>query len=216
MNEAERLAVVRDLGWTLCVRITTEVPRTDPTPAVRDHDARILVRWSADSDVDPDTLAEMTHLGAENYLPEVASGWGPREIDVGWASLATIDLAVEDCWAQLAQRQDLRLVGRALLGERLDLRELRAAYPGRHRWALVASMLQIDPHWRGAEYGLVALDLAVRELGRRADVAALFPMAPGVQDLTERDVASIGLFRYWARAGFEEFNGVMARSLADD
>ena len=44
-------------------------------------------------------------------------------------------------------------------------------------------------------------------------MAALFPMKPGVQDLAERDAASLALFRYWSQIGFEEFNGIMAMAL---
>lgn len=198
--------VVHGLAPTLLVRLTIDVPRADSHPAIRDHSAKVLVRWSPDIELDLPTLSEMAGIKAENHSEEV-------EIQVGWGRLATVDLTVADCWEQLSQRADLRLVGHALMGERFDMAELRASYPLLHQRVLIADYLEIDPHWRGAAYGLVALDLAVNELGKGSDVAALFPMRPGVQDLAERDAASLALFRYWRQIGFEEFNGIMAKGL---
>lgn len=201
-----RLAVVHGLAPSLLVRLTIEVPRADRHPAIRDHAAQVFVTWSPDSDLDPAAVSQMAGIKAENHSE-------PVRIEVGRGRLATVDLTAEDCWPALSARPSLRLVGHALLGERLDLRELRAAYPLLHQRVLIADHLEIDEQWRGAGYGLVALDLAVNELGKGSDVAALFPMEPGVQDLAQRDAASLALFRYWSQIGFEEFNGIMAKGL---
>lgn len=208
MDDRSRLLVVHGLAPTLLVRLTIDVPRADSHPAIRDHRATVLVRWSPDMQVDLVTLSEMAGINGENHLPG-----HDVEIEVGRGRLATVDFTVADCWEQLSQRPDLRLVGHALMGEKFDMAELRAAYPLLHQRALIADYLEIDPTWRGAAYGLVALDLAVNELGKGSDVAALFPMRPGVQDLAERDAASLALFRYWRQIGFEEFNGIMAKGL---
>jgi hypothetical protein len=56
---------------------------------------------------------------------------------------------------------------------------------------------------------LLAAELALRELGRCVDVAALYPMRPGLEDLDERAAANRALSQYWARLGFVDFNGIM-------
>ncbi len=205
--------VVHGLAPTLLVRLTIDVPRADRHPAIRDHSAEVLVCWDPDQEFDLPILSEMAGIKAENHLPVIGEQAETVEIQVGWGRLATVDLTAPDCWEALSQRPDLRLVGQALMGEKFDMAELQASYPLLHHRVLIADYLEIDPLWRGAGYGLVALDLAVNELGKGSDVAALFPMKPGVQDLAERDAASLALFRYWSQIGFEEFNGIMAKGL---
>lgn len=206
MDERARLAVVHALAPSLWVRLTIDVPRADRHPPLRDHSAQVFVTWSPDSDLDLAAVSQMGGIKAENHSEPVA-------IQVGRGRLATVDLTVPDWWDAVSARPDLRIVGRAVLGEKFDMAELRAAYPLLHQRVLIADYLEIESQWRGANYGLVALDLAVNELGKGSDVAVLFPMEPGVQDVAERDAASLALFRYWSLIGFEEFNGIMAKGL---
>jgi hypothetical protein len=213
IDESARVSVVRALAATLAVRLVTEVDRQSVNRAVHDYQATVLVRWSPDQEADLDALSAMAGIDAAAHLPEVGSRPEPLEFVVGRGTFATVDLAAPSCWEELSSRPDLRILGSALLGEDLDQSELRVAYPILHDRAVIAEHLEIDELWRGGDYGCTALELALAELGRDADVAALFPMAPGVQNLAARDAASIRLSRLWARAGFEEFNGVMARGL---
>ena len=77
------------------------------------------------------------------------------------------------------------------------------------------NLVEIFEPWRGAELGLCATDLVIDELHTRADLAALYPMPPGLTDVDEREPAHQGLCTYWARIGFEEYDEIMVRVLSD-
>ena len=104
-------------------------------------------------------------------------------------------------------------VGKALYGESLQQKELRASYDISHGHVVIVAHMEIDPDWRGASNGLLATELVLGELGRAADAAALFPMKPGLDDFAERDASARALADYWGRIGFAEFNGIMAMPL---
>ncbi|HQR80131.1 MAG TPA: hypothetical protein PLT68_07920 [Actinomycetota bacterium] len=217
MDEAEqiRLSVVRTMRRTLFVTLQTEVVQGDP--AVRDYRARVQVEWSPDNgpDVDPAGLSELAHVDVEGFLPEVGSLLPETlVIPVGEGNLVLAELNSAQCWEELAERSlDLGLVGEALLGEGFDLALLRSTVELVHGRALIANYMEILPEWRGAEYGLLSLELAIRELGRCADVAAMYPMRPGLADLEQRAAANRALSAYWGRMGFVDFNGIMIRPL---
>ena len=123
----------------------------------------------------------------------------------------TADLRSESCWDGLsALGLDVALVGEALLGEHFELAELTAEMELVHGRAVIVNSMEISPDWRGAEYGLLATELALRELGRCADVAALYPMQPDLADLDERAAAESRPVAVWGPVGFVDFNGIMA------
>jgi len=192
----------------------------EQTPApVQAYRADIAVRWSPDDglDVDLAELSERTGIDVRNYVPEVANVMPDGLVaPVGKGRFATVDLSAPDCWESLSQKgHDLAMIGEALLGEGFDQAELRAAFPVVHQRAVIVEHVEVDPEWQGAGYGLVATELVLRELGRCADLAALYPMRPGLADLDERHAASERLAGYWARLGFAGFNGIMAKLLAE-
>ncbi|MGB2737359.1 MAG: hypothetical protein WBC27_04880 [Candidatus Nanopelagicales bacterium] len=215
-----RLSVVRALRSTLFITLRTDVVQPtarSATQAVHDYTGIVKVEWSPErgQDVDLTALSAMTNLDVEGFVPEVDSLL-PKTlvIPVGRGEFVTADLQAPDCWEELDSRgHDLGLVGRALLGEGFDLAELRAAFELVHMRAVIVNSMEIDPEWRGAKLGLLATELAIRELGKGADVAALFPMKPGLADLAERAAANRALSGFWGHLGFVEFNGIMVRDL---
>ena len=219
-SEASKQAVVEALATTLLVTLSTDLTRTPPHRAVRDFTAKVAVCWSPDEgpDVDLAVLSELAHFDAEGYLPEVGGLLAKTlRIPVGRGDFVTADLAAPTCWDELASiGPDVRVIGDALLGEAFDLDELQADYDLEHQRALIVNHVEIDPTWRGAGYGLLATELVVDALGVEADVAALFPMQPGLSDLQERSAARQALSKYWARIGFVDFNGIMVRDLTGD
>ncbi len=204
--------MVTELRSTLHVRLRTSL--VQPVTAVQVHDAKVRVSRSPDHgpDVDLAVLSELTGVDTENYLPEL-SGPIPEllTVTVGRGEFAVVDLSAPGYHEELASLDPgFGLVGRALQGENLDQSELRAHYPIAAQRAVIVANMQIDPQWRGAAYGLLATELVLDELGRCADVAALFPMKPGLEDLAARAAAARALADYWGQIGFAEFNGIMA------
>lgn len=216
IEEQDRSAVVGALADTLFVTLRTDLRQTGPS-AVQEYAASIQVQWSPDEgpDVDLEVLSELTDVDTEGYLPELDKQLPDvLAVPVGRGRFVVADLAVPSCWQELVGRSlDLGLVGEALLGETFDLSELRASYDVIHERALILDSVEIDPRWRGAGYGLRAAELGIQELGKCVDLAALFPMRPGVVDLEERAQAAEALTRYWARLGFVDYNGIMVREL---
>jgi hypothetical protein len=209
---------VRGLRPTLFVTVRTDLLQTGGESAVvQDYNAEVRVEWSPDNGPDID-LAEFSRLAkvdAERFLPVGHFMPETLVVSVGNGSLVAADLQAPTCWSDLASRGlDQGLVGEALIGEGFDLTELRSAVDIVHGRALIVNSMEIAPEWRGGQYGLLATDLVIRELGRCADVAALYPMKPGVADLAERAAANRGLSDYWGRIGFVDFNGIMIRDLA--
>ncbi|TXH40353.1 MAG: hypothetical protein E6Q90_14125 [Actinobacteria bacterium] len=211
----DRLAVVTALRATLHVELTTSI--VQPTTAAQLYEAVVQVSWSPDDgpDVDSEALSELMRVDTDIYLPELSSLL-PDTItaDVGHGDFVAADLGAPDCLQELEDiGPGVGLVGKALYGEGLQCAELSATFELVHQRAIIAAHMQIDPPWRGAGYGLLATELVLAELGRAADVAALFPMKPGLDDLAERDAAARALADYWGRIGFVEFNGIMAMAL---
>ena len=209
------------LRSTLFVTLRTNLLQAaapSASPAVHDYAAYLQVQWSPDDgpDVDLAALSELAHFDAEAYFPEVDRLLPDTVvIPVGQGGFVAADLTAPTCWAELASRGlDLGLVGEGLLGEAFDLSALRAAYDLVHERAIIVNSMEVAPEWRGAGYGLLAIELVLAELGRSADVAALFPMQPGLTDLTERAAAGRALAEYWGRLGFVDFNGIMVRDLS--
>lgn len=213
--EQVRLAVVDTMRQTLFVTLQTEVVQGEP--AVQQYRARVQVEWSPDDgpEVDLAGLSELAHVDVEGFMPEVGSLLPETlVIPVGEGDLVLADLTSPQCWEELAAMSlDLGLVGEALLGEGSDLALLRSTIDIVHGCALIANYMEILPEWRGGGYGLLGLELAIRELGRGADVAAMYPMQPGLADLDQRAAANRALSRYWGRVGFVDFNGIMIRAL---
>ncbi len=210
------MSLVTAMRPTLFVTLCVDLAQT-PSP-VQAYRASIAVRWSPDNgpDVDLAELSERTGIDVRNYVPEVANALPDGLVAaVGEGRFATVDLSAPDCWDGLTgYSHDVSMVGEALLGEGFDQAELRAAFPVVHQRAVIVEHVEVVPEWQGAGYGLVATKLVLRELGRCADVAALYPMQPGLADLDERQASSERLARYWAQLGFARFNGIMAKSLA--
>ena len=214
--EAARLAVVEALAPTLTVALETDLRAGRAT--VREYRATINLHWSPKSgpDVDLETLADLSHVEVGSYLPELyKSLTDPLVIPAGHGSFFVADLLDPDCLARLAGiGHDVVLVADALLGKDQDLRDLDDRYgPVQH--VLILNLVEIDAQWRGAALGLSAADLVVTHLTDRAEVAALYPMPPGIADLEERESAHRGLARYWARIGFEDYDGIMVRALTE-
>ncbi len=207
---------MKALAPTLFVTLRTDLRQPGPS-AVQEYSALIQIQWSPDDgpDVDLKVLSVLTDVDTETYLPELDKQLPDvLAVPVGRGRFVVADLVAPSCWQELAGRSlDLGLVGEALLGEAFDLSELRTAYDVVHERALIVDSVEIEPEWRGAGYGLRAAELGVQELGRCADLAALFPMRPGVVDLEERAAAAAGLSRYWAQLGFADYNGIMVREL---
>ncbi|MBK6762249.1 MAG: hypothetical protein IPG68_02730 [Micrococcales bacterium] len=214
-DESEELSLAMQMRPTLFVTLQTDL-RQMPTP-VQPYRASLAVRWSPDDgpDVDLAELSERTGVDVRNYVPEVGNVMPDGLVaSVGEGRFTTVDLSAPDCWECLTGNgQDLAMVGEALLGEKFDQAELRAAFPVVHQRAVIVEHVEVVPEWRGAGYGLVAIEIVLRELGRCADVAALYPMQPGLTDLAERQEASERLTRHWGRLGFADFNGIMAKAL---
>jgi GNAT superfamily N-acetyltransferase len=212
--ESSRRSVVDGLRPTLFVTLRTDVRQHHGSlPAVQEFLASVQVEWSPDDgpDVDLAALSALAHVDAATYLPELSRLLPETLImPVGNGRLVSADLLSEMCWDELsALGLDVALVGEALLGEHFDLAELTAEIDLVHGRAVIVNSMEISPDWRGAQYGLLAAELALRELGRCADVAALYPMRPGLEDLDERAAANRALSQYWARLGFVDFNGIM-------
>lgn len=218
--ESSRRSVVEGLRPTLFVTLRTDVRQSShgsKPGAVQEYLASVHVEWSPDDgpDVDLAALSTLAHVDAATYLPELSRLLPETLImPVGNGRLVTADLRSESCWDGLsALGLDVALVGEALLGEHFELAELTAEMELVHGRAVIVNSMEISPDWRGAEYGLLATELALRELGRCADVAALYPMQPDLADLDERAAANRALSQYWARLGFVDFNGIMALAL---
>lgn len=214
-EDQPRLAVVAALLPTLRVTLTTEL--TQAGQAVQQYTGEISVGWSPDEGpaVDHALLTEMAEVDIDGYLPEVDRSLPPvLRIPVGRGDAFTVDLTAPDWIDGLgAHGQDVALVGAALRGSAGDQAELRATFPHMvHQRVLVLNFIGIEPQWRGGEYGLAVAGMLVTELGRSTDAVALYPMAPGILDLDERDTVSRALAAYWGRLGFCEFNGIMART----
>jgi hypothetical protein len=162
-------------------------------------------------------LSAISGVDVEQYLPELDTLLSEAlTMPVGQGHFVSLDLSIDQSWEELVRRGlDLGLVGRALAGEQGDLSQLRAAVDLKYGRAVIVSFVEVRAQWRGAGYGLLATELVIEELGRCADVAALFPMRPGVTDLSERAAVSSALSEYWGRIGFAEFNGIMIRDLSD-
>lgn len=95
---------------------------------------------------------------------------------------------------------DLASVGEALL---LHFDELMENIEGFDPGVVIVDQVRVDPVWRGLGLGLVGTGLAIRELGRGASVAVLYPMEPGAKGDDERAASRARLSRYWSRLGFE-------------
>lgn len=212
----DRASVVKGLRQTLSVTVRTEL--LQPTPvAVQEYTAALNVHWSPDDgpDVNRAALSELAKVDIDAYLPELDRFLPDTlAIPVGQGSFVSVDLLAPSCWTELAGRgRDLGLVGEGLLGEAFDLSELRSTLDMTHGRAVIVNYVEIAPAWRGAKYGLLAAELVIRELGRCADAAALYPMQPGLEDLGERATAAAALADYWGQIGFVDFNGIMIRDL---
>jgi GNAT superfamily N-acetyltransferase len=216
--DRERLSLLAALKPTLFVTLRTDVVQAATPAAVQEYRASINVEWSPDNgpEVDLETLSSLAHVDAEHFLPEIGNVLPETlVIPVGQAEFFSADLLSATCWQELSARGlDVGLVGEALFGEAFDLAKLRSVVDLVHGRALIVNSLEIAPAWRGAGFGLLAMELAIGELGRGADVAALYPMKPGVADLAERAAVNRALSEYWARVGFVDFNGIMIRDLS--
>lgn len=217
-EDEARASVVSALRSTLFVTLQTDVVQpVSGALAVQDYTATVNVAWSPDEgpDVDLAALSALADTDVQGYLPELDHLLPDTLVlPVGEGTFTTADLWAPTCWDELAGRgHDAALVGGALLGEAFNLAELQAAFEIGLGRAVIVNSMEVVPEWRGAKYGLLALELGVRELGKCADVAALFPMEPNLEDLEAREAAARGLSDYWGQAGFVDFNGIMVKPL---
>ena len=215
MEGPGRLSVVTGLRSTLHVELSATL--VQPSSPAQVYSAIVQVSWSPDNgpDVDSEALSELVGVDTDLYLPELSSLLPDTvTVDVGHGEFVSADIGAPDCLQELADiGPGVGLVGKALFGEGLLQKELRATFELPHEHVIIVAHMEIDPQWRGAGYGLLATELVLRELGRAADIAALFPMKPGLDDLAQRDAAARALADYWGRIGFAEFNGIMAMGL---
>lgn len=212
-----RLSVVRTLRDTVYARLTTDIEQGDS--GVHDYTVSVEVRWSPDDgpDVDLPELSLLSHVDAELYLPELNKSLPDTlSIPVGEGSLVVADLSDSQCLHELCRRSmDLGLVGQALWGVDHDLRPLTDTYALNGSRVLIANSMQIHPQWRGAGYGLLAMALIIERLRPGVALAALYPMQPGLTDLAARAASNRQLTHYWAKIGFEDFDGIMVRPYPD-
>ena len=214
-QQSLRMSVVTALKPTLFVTLSTDVRQK--SCSVRPYTASVKVRWSPDDgpDVDTDELSAMAHVQIQTYLPELFK-FLPETlaITVGSGRFAIADLAAPECPQDLlANGMDLGLVGHVLLGQDGDLAPLRSGFPGARERILIADYLEINPDWRGAEYGVLAMNLVVEAMAELVDLAALYPMGAGLTDFGQREASHEALSRYWARAGYRRFDSIMVRDL---
>lgn len=212
-----RLSVVKTLRDTVYVRLTTDIEQDDS--GVHDYTVSVEARWSPDDgpDVDLPELSLLSHVDAELYLPELNKSLPETlSIPVGEGSIVIADLRDSQCLHELCHRSmDLGLVGQALWGVNHDLRPLTDTYELAGSRVLIANSMQIRPEWRGAGYGLLAMGLVITRLQPGVALAALYPMQPGLADLEARTASNRQLAQYWAKIGFEEFDGIMVRPYPD-
>ncbi len=182
--EQGRLSLVTALKPTLFVTLRTDVVQDAGPAAVQEYGATVNVEWSPDDgpEVDLAALSALAHVDAEHFLPEIGNVLPDTlVIPVGQGEFFWADLRSPTCWEELSGRGlDVGLVGEALFGEAFDLAKLRSVVDLDYGRALIVNSMEIEPAWRGAGFGLLATELALGELGRGADVAALYPMKPGV------------------------------------
>ena len=182
--DRQRLSLVTALKPTLFVTLHTDVVQDASPAAVQEYRAEVYVEWSPDDgpEVDLAALSALAHVDAEHFLPEIGNVLPETlVIPVGHGEFFAADLLSATCWPELSGRGlDVALVGEALFGEAFDLATLRSVVDLVHGRALIVNSMEIEPAWRGAGFGLLATELALGELGRGADVAALYPMKPGV------------------------------------
>lgn len=214
-QQSLRRSVVTALKPTLFVSLSTDVGQR--ASSVQPYQATVKVRWSPDDgpDVDPDELSKMAHVQIQTYLPELFK-FLPEAlaVTVGSGRFAVMDLSAPECLGDMVgQGLDLGLVAQVLRGEDASLTPLRSEFPGARERILIADYLQIDPGWRGAGYGVLAMNLVVGALRELVDVAALYPMGPGLTDFAAREASHAALSRYWANSGFRPFDSIMVRDL---
>lgn len=214
-QQSLRMSVVTALKPTLFVTLSTDLRQT--VSSVQPYVASVKVRWSPDDgpDVDTDELSTMAHVQIQTYLPELFK-FLPETlaIPVGSGRFATADLAAPECAQDLlAHGMDLGLVGHVLRGDDGDLAPLRSAFPGARDRVLIADYLQIDDDWRGSGYGVLAMNLILGAMRELVDLAALYPMGPGLTDFAERQASHDALSVYWAKAGYRPFDSIMVRDL---
>lgn len=214
-QQSLRMSVVTALKPSLFVTLSTDV-RQDAS-SVHMYVATVKVRWSPDDgpDVDTDELSEMAHVQIQTYLPELFK-FLPETmaIPVGSGRFALADLAAPTCTQDLvAHGMDLGLVAAVLRGDDGDLMPLRETFPGARDRILIADFLEIHNDWRGAGYGLLAMELVLGAMRELVDVAALYPMGHGLTGLEQREASHEALSAYWAQAGYVTFDSIMVRDL---
>ncbi len=209
------MAVVTALKPTLFVTLSTDIRQK--TSAVQPMSVTVNVRWSPDDGpaVDTDELSAMAHVQIQTYLPELFKFLPETlSISVGAGRFALADLSAPTCVQDLvANGMDLGLVAQVLRGDAGDLGPLHAAFPGARERVLIADFLGIDAEWRGAGYGVLAMELVLGAFRELVDIAALYPMGPGLTDFAQREASHAQLTAVWARAGFAPFDSIMVRDL---
>jgi hypothetical protein len=214
-QQSLRSAVAAALKPTLFLTVSTEVRQQ--RSSVQPYNVAVKVRWSPDDgpDVDTDELSAMAHVQIQTYLPELFKFLPETlSIPVGSGRFALADLAAPTCVQDLvANGMDLGLVAHVLRGEAGDLQPLHKAYPGARERVLIADFLEIDSEWRGAGYGVLAMQLLLGAFRELVDVAALYPMGPGLTDFEERESSHAALSVLWARAGYMPFDSIMVQDL---
>jgi hypothetical protein len=161
---------------------------------ISEADARLLQRFVQ---ANPDAVEG-------DGLVELRVGYGTFTVVASWDGQPSFD-------ALDAESGDLATVGEALLAGYEDLMDdLGGADPG----VVIVDQVHIQPAWRSLRLGLIGTGLTVRELGRGASMAVLYPMEPGIDEEDRRAASRERLTRYWGRLGFEPWTDeVMALSL---
>jgi hypothetical protein len=186
--------------------------RMEPSGAV-DYYATFFVDWfPSEIDTEPDEVV----LAAAARAAGIADATSECiEIPVGRAHFLIVDSADPNLYEALdAKEGDLELLGSALLSQGHLVDALADQLEPGSGYGILGNSLCIDAPWRGMHLGLRGAALALNELRRGCDFAAVFPMEPGTMTEDERQASHARLAKYWARLGFEHWqNQIMVLDL---
>lgn len=193
------------LTGSLNARLECELRTADnqmEPPGAVDYYATFFVDWfPGDMDTEPDGVvlaAAARAAGITDADSECV------EIPVGRAHFLIVDTADPNLYEALDAREgDLELLGSVLLSQGHLVDALADQLEIGSGYGILGNSLSIDAPWRGMHLGLRGAALALNELRRGCDFAAVFPMEPGTRKEDERHASHARLAKYWARLGFE-------------